>query len=233
MCCIPWYTSICGRFVWENDEPVDLRGNCFLEPDLREAESAFICPLHSMWARMHFRKAVQKQIWMQPTAIEDIWQIVYVSAWLCNHPDCHVSGRKRCTSIGYVSIPNQRALAGHSGHCHLAGSRKCQANAGAPVLQWRGSLRLSEGDVGHVKDHALGCAGPYGAIGKWELLESNRIITSTSRVCDKICLAGQLAAGGGLWVIQWFSHQNSDIYLSQTRVFFIDTISCMNFRRFC
>jgi hypothetical protein len=52
--------------------------------------------------------------------------------------------------------------------------------------------------VGHVKDHALGCAGPYGAIGKWELLESNRINTSTSRVCDKICLAGQLAAGGGL-----------------------------------
>ena len=60
----------------------------------------------------------------------------------------------------------------------------------------KGNLRE---DVGHVvKDHAVGCAGPYGAIGKWELLESNRIITSTSRVCDKICLAGQLAAGGGL-----------------------------------
>ena len=41
----------------------------------------------------------------------------------------------------------------------------------------KGSLRLCEGDVGHiVKDHAFGCAGPCGALGKLIiLLESNCI----------------------------------------------------------
>ena len=54
--------------------------------------------------------------------------------------------------------------------------------------------------MGHVvKDHAFGCAGPYGAVGKWDnvRIEMHYYFIYTSRVCDKMCLAGQLAAGAG------------------------------------
>ena len=144
---------------------------------------------------MHFRKAVQKQIWVQPTAIEDIDRLFYLFACLCNHSDCHVFGRRRCTSIGYVSIPNQQPLVGHSGHCHLAGSWKRQTNAGAPVLLWKGSLHLS---------------------GKLIiLLESNRIVTSfTLQESATKCVL----QGSWLWAIHWFPQQHTDIYLAQTRV---------------
>ena len=159
MCCIPWYTSISGR-CGGNDELVDLhKGTRFFWTQIcvKKNLQSFV-PCTQCWARMHFRKAVQKQIWVQPTAIEDIDRLFYLFACLCNHSDCHVFGRRRCTSIGYVSIPNQRPLVGYSGHCHLAGSWKRQTNAGAPVLLWKGSLHLS---------------------GKLIiLLESNRIVTS-------------------------------------------------------
>ena len=125
---------------------------------------------------MHFRKEVQKQIWVQPTAIEDIDRLFYLFACLCNHSDCHVFGRRRCTSIGYVSIPNQQPLVGHSGHCHLAGSRKCQANAGAPVLLWKGIWGRMWGMLWKIMQSAA--LVPTVLLVNGIMLESHSIITS-------------------------------------------------------
>jgi hypothetical protein len=54
----------------------------------------------------------------------------------------------------------------------------------------KGNLRE---DVGHVvKDNAVGCAGPYGAVGKWDnvRIEMHYYFIYTSRVCAKMSLAG-------------------------------------------
>lgn len=53
--------------------------------------------------------------------------------------------------------------------------------------------------MGHVvKNHAFGCAGPDSAVGKWDnnaRIQLHNYFIYTLRVCDKMCLAGQLAAG--------------------------------------
>ena len=58
MCCIPWYTSISGRIVWEMmNSWTYIREHGFLDPDLREAGFAVICPLHSMLGTYALQKS--------------------------------------------------------------------------------------------------------------------------------------------------------------------------------
>jgi len=58
MCCIPWYTSISGRIVWEMMNLwTYIREHGFLDPDLREAGFAVICPLHSMLGTYALQKS--------------------------------------------------------------------------------------------------------------------------------------------------------------------------------
>ena len=163
---------------------------------------------------MHVRKACTKQsrnrFACNQLQLKMFDSLFYVSALLCSQTDCHVFGRRCCTSIGYVSIPNQRPLAGHSGR-HLAGSRKYQANAGARVLLWKGRLPFSEGACCE-RSWFLRCCGT------WEnaRIESHNYFIYTSRVWDKMCLAGKLTAGAGCEL--FIPQQHFDICLAQTGV---------------
>ncbi|CAL1137779.1 unnamed protein product, partial [Cladocopium goreaui] len=89
------------------------------------------------------------------------------------------------------------AIAGTAVAALTAGGRKALGNVKPTrVRQFfceREACVFLREDVGHVvKDHAFGCAGPYGAVGKWDnvRIEMHYYFIYTSRVCAKMSLAG-------------------------------------------
>ena len=111
--------SIClGKFCTSG-----FKGKLFLAPDLREAESVVICPCTQCCACMRFRTMVQKQLWVQPTAVTGgryFTDCFYVSAWFCNFVITRIAMFWPKMLHLNCAWAFQRPLAGDCGHCWQA-----------------------------------------------------------------------------------------------------------------
>ena len=217
MCCIPWYTSISGR-CGGNDELVDLhKGTRFFGP-------------RSAWSRISSHLSLALNVGHVCTSEKGSR-----NRFGCNQlqskilTDCFIC--LPASVITQIAMFLDEDVAPQLGMWAFQTSNPWLVILVIATWQALGNVKPTRVRqfccereacvfLGHVvKDHAFGCAGPCGVLGKLIiLLESNRILHLHFKSLQQNVSCRAAGCRGWLWAIHWFPQQHTDIYLAQTRV---------------